>query len=125
MTNVKTKPAPRKRATAKKSPAKAKTVEKVESTETARLAEVNRQNLERQRISDEEAARKSDEMHRDSIHRAILQALVTNDIDQEVAKKMIRLAAKGLLPQLTIGTVINYGTKFKKLVRRLKPCQKK
>ena len=72
------------------------------SIETARLGEVNRQNLERQRIADEEAARKSDEMHRGSIHRAILQALVTNDIDQEVAKKMIRLAAKGLLPQLTI-----------------------
>lgn len=77
-------------------------VKRLASIETERLAGIERQRVDRQRIEDEQADRKADEMHRGSIHRAILQALVTNDIDPEVAKNMIRLAAKGLLPNLTI-----------------------
>lgn len=72
------------------------------SIEIAKQEEINRQKLERERLERETNARESDEMHRGGVHRAILQALVTNGIDHNVAKKMICLSAKGLLPQLTI-----------------------
>ncbi len=77
-------------------------VKRLADIETAKQQEINRQQAEQKRLTDEQAARKADEMHQGSIHRQILQALVTNNIDPEVAKKMIILAAKGLLPNLTI-----------------------
>ncbi len=55
-----------------------------------------------QREKNEESARLANKEHVRSVNRAILDVLEENDISTGVAMNVIRLAAKGLLPQLTI-----------------------
>jgi len=79
---------------------------------TENAARVERERLqaiwdEEDRIQEEaeEAARKkaADMNHRRTVNLAILDALVQNGIEEEVAKNVIRLAASGRIPQLKIG----------------------
>ena len=56
---------------------------------------------ERDRVN-EENARLANVEHVRAINRAILDVLEENDISTSVAKKIITLASKGALPQLTI-----------------------
>lgn len=70
--------------------------------ENERLAGIQRQQAEQARIDKEAAARAADTKHKSKINNAILTVLLANGISEQDSKTMIKLAVKGLLPQLKI-----------------------
>lgn len=70
--------------------------------EQAKKDEIFRQQ-EEIRIADEEAkGREANKKYLAKVHNGILTVLMKHNISEDDAKTMIKLAAKGLLPQLTI-----------------------
>lgn len=70
--------------------------------EATKQAEIKRQQ-EQLRLEKEEAEkREANKRYKGKVHRAILNVLTESGISEDDAKTMIKLAAKGQLPQLTI-----------------------
>jgi len=70
--------------------------------EQAKQDEILRQQ-EKIRITNEETRkREANKQYRAKVHRGILAVLIKNGISEDDGKTMIKLAAKGLLPQLSI-----------------------
>lgn len=72
------------------------------AVEQERLRAIAAQEAAEKQVEFERLQRESNKAHLAKINNGILDALVDNGIEQEVAKTVIRLAAKGLLPNLTI-----------------------
>lgn len=75
---------------------------RVRDIELAKEAEMERQKQEQLRLKKEAEQREADKKYRAKIHNSILSVLVSSGITELDAKKVIRLAAKGELPNLTI-----------------------
>ena len=82
--------------------AKQAEVKRLADVEQARVNEVNRQAAELKSKQDAENARLANVEHVRGVNRAILDVLEENDISTSVAKKIVTLAAKGLLPNISI-----------------------
>ena len=72
------------------------------AVEQERLSAIAAQEAKEKQVEFERLQRESNKIHLAKINNGILDALVDNGIEQEAAKTVIRLAAKGLLPNLTI-----------------------
>lgn len=70
--------------------------------EAARQAEIQRQSDEAARVKSEAEKREADKEYQGKVHSAILAVLVKHDISVKDGKKMIALAARELLPKLSI-----------------------
>jgi hypothetical protein len=70
--------------------------------EAAKRAEIQRQKDEADRLKAEAEAREANKKYLAKVHNAILDVLVDNGISEKDGRTMIKLAAKGELPQLTI-----------------------
>lgn len=68
----------------------------------AAAAERARIEAEKVKTAAEKAAREKDRAHRGTIHRAIAAALVANGADEDTAKFLVTLIAKGGIPHVTI-----------------------
>ena len=82
--------------------AKQAEVKRLADVEQARVNEVNRQAAELKAQQDAENERLANVEHVRVVNRAILDVLEENDISTSVAKKIVTLAAKGLLPNISI-----------------------
>lgn len=76
--------------------------QRLDDIEKARLNEIERQRQEQERIKQEEEKRAADLEYTKGVNNKILNALTEFGIKEETAKTFIKLAAKGMLPQLTI-----------------------
>jgi len=75
---------------------------RLQAVENERVAGIQRQQEAQDKLDRDEETRKADEDHRRNIHRNILNVLKGNGISDKEGKIIIRLAASGLLPKLTI-----------------------
>ena len=89
---------------------KARAIEQAKQAEAKRIADVEQARLDEQARQaatikaeqDAQDKREANKAHLASINNSILDCLVFNGIDKESAKIMIRLAAKGELPNVRI-----------------------
>lgn len=72
------------------------------AVEEEKLRVIAAQEAKEKQVEFERLQRESNKAHLAKINNEILNTLVDNGIEQEAAKKVIRLAAKGLIPNLTI-----------------------
>lgn len=70
--------------------------------ENERLAGIERQKVDQQKLDDEAVARAANTKHKAKINNQILKVLVDNGLTESDAKTTITLAAKKQLPNLTI-----------------------
>lgn len=75
---------------------------RLQSIENERLAGIQRQKDKEKQLKIEAYKRKADEEHKGRVNTSILNVLVKHGISVEDGKKMIALAYRELLPQLTI-----------------------
>lgn len=73
-----------------------------QAAENAKLAEIERQKQEEAEALAEQARREANTKHKGAINTGILDVLVSNGISVKDAKRVITLAAKKQLPNLTI-----------------------
>lgn len=74
----------------------------IDAAESAKQAQIKRQQDEQDRINAETAAREADKSHKRKVNQTILSVLMGDGISEKDGKTMIKLAAQKLLPQLTI-----------------------
>lgn len=72
------------------------------AAEEARVSAIREQERKEAQVEIDRLKRESDRAHLASVNNGILRALVDNGIEESAAKTVITLAAKGLLPNLTI-----------------------
>ena len=75
---------------------------RLQSVENERLAGIERQRRADSKIKEEAERREADKKYLGTVHRGILSVLIKNGVSEGDGKVMIKLAAKGLLPKLTI-----------------------
>jgi hypothetical protein len=75
---------------------------RIEATNRATQAAKNAQEVTDRAIAQDAANRLANKEHVRTINRAILAALLSHDIDEDIARTVIALAVKGKLPHLTI-----------------------
>ena len=68
------------------------------AAESARLAEIARQNTENNKLRSEENARLADHEHRRKVNRRILTGLMTGGLSEDAAKKTIKIILSGVIP---------------------------